>query len=445
MVTKYTLAAAFALTATPTVIAVPQAGTPGPQSAMSALEEAPPEAGAPGGVGLALKAAKILAVPLEGQQVYDRAVVLVRDGKIEAVGTAASIEIPEGYEVRDLGERWLMPGMLDLHAHVGGTFDINDAVYLANTGLRAKTAAIPSNPALDIALAAGVTTVLFIPGSATNVGGEGLLMKTGPDTWEGSLVSDPGGMKVAQWGNPERWLFGVGKSFENYTIREILRRGAVYGDAWKAFDEGAGPEPDKDPQFEIFRFLRNGQAPIAVHTQVHQVVLATIKIIKQELGYDVFIDHGTFDGWRAGGVAAENGVNAILGPRNVSMPNRGTLNWVGDNPERAQGVAAGYYERGHRMIGFNTDSPVIPQEELQLQAAMGARFGLPDTSLETVRGLTIVPAVTVGAGDRLGSIEVGKDADILVIDGHPADPRTTVFEAYIDGALLYDSEERRLW
>ncbi|MHC4376171.1 MAG: amidohydrolase family protein [Planctomycetota bacterium] len=389
--------------------------------------------------GVVIDAAKILCCELEGRQVVNNGRVLIVEDQIVAVGSRSEIEIPEGFEHVDYGNNWLMPGMVDLHCHVGGTFDINDMVYQANPGLRAKTAVIPGNDSLKRALASGVTSVLFIPGSGTNVGGQGLLFKTAQDRYEDAIIRDPGGLKIAQWGNPERWTIGVGKTFHNYTIREILRRGKAYHQRRKANPDGL-----PDPQLEVFETLFDLDAQIAVHTQVHQVVLSTIQIIKIEMGLDVFIDHGTFDGWRAGAVAWKHGVNAILGPRNQTAPGR-FLGWVGDNPERMQGVAAGYHDMGHRMIGFNTDSPVIPQEELQLQAAMGARFGLPDNNLETVRGLTVVPAATVGMTGKIGSIQPGADADIVVISGHPADPRSAVQAVYVDGAKHYDAEERRLW
>ncbi len=400
--------------------------------------------------GLALVADKVLTVELDGRQFIDHGVVLIQNGKILEVGRQGEIAIPDGFEVRDVGTDWLMPGMIDLHCHIGGTFDINDTVYLANPGVRASTAVIPANQMLDRALASGVTSVLFIPGSGSNVGGQGVLFKTAPELYEQALIRDPGGLKIAQWGNPEGWTIRPSKTFENYTIREILTRGKAYGERWREYEESGGAEsggdaPQVDLQLEVFRPLVKGEAQIAVHTQIFQVVLATLDIIKRELGFDVFIDHGTFDGWRAGGIAAELGVNAILGPRNVSMPNPGVRAWVGDNPERAQGVAAGYHDMGLRRIGFNTDSPVIPQEELQLQAGMGARFGLPDQGLETVRGLTIIPAVTIGMGERLGSLSAGFDADVVVINGPPSDPRSAVQTVYVNGQQVYSADEERLW
>jgi imidazolonepropionase-like amidohydrolase len=98
------------------------------------------------------------------------------------------------------------------------------------------------------------------------------------------------------------------------------------------------------------------------------------------------------------------------------------------------------------MIGFNTDAPVIPAEELQLQAGMGGRYGMDFSNLEGVRGLTVVPAVTAGINHRVGSLEPGRDADILVISGDPADPRRWVERVLMDGKWVYDSKnERRIW
>jgi len=396
--------------------------------------------------GLAIKARKALTVPLEGPQFIDNAVMLVKNGKIEAIGPASTTAIPLGYEVMDVGERWLMPGMIDLHSHIAGTFDINDTVYLTNPGLRAHASVIPKNPSLQRAVAGGVTSILFIPGSGSNVGGWGVLMKTGHDKYEENLIRNPGSLKLAQAGNPEGFLFGVGRSFMNWNTRNTFQRGVAYAKQWEAFDNGSGPKPERDLQFDIVNSLYKNETQISTHTQIYQVVNATLTIIAQELKLPVYIDHGTFDGHRAAPRAKELGVSAILGPRSIDVPTAGFVRWSGSNPEKIGGVAAGYQEKGMTMIGFNTDAPVIPQEELSLQASMAVRYGFKYDELQTVRGLTIIPAVTAGIGDRLGSLEVGKDADILIVTGDPADPRTSIEGVLIDGKKVYDPlENRRRW
>jgi imidazolonepropionase-like amidohydrolase len=391
--------------------------------------------------GLAIKAAKVLAVPVEGLQVIDNGVVLIKDGRIEAVGPAATTPVPEGWELIDVGERWLAPGMIDLHNHVaGGLGDLNDMVYLTNPGLRASSTITPLNSYVRRALGGGVTSVLLIPGSGTNVGGQGVLVKLGHQRYEDGEIRNPGSLKLAQAGNPERYLFGVGRSFMNWNTRNTFRRGVTYAKRWAAYERDGGEAPEVDPQFEVFRPLYAKQAQVSTHTQMYQVVMMTVLMIKQELGIDVYIDHGTFDGWRAAPLAEEAKVPAILGPRNIDVPTRNFIDWTGSNPERIQGVAAGYQEMGHTMIGFNTDAPVIPAEELFFQASMAVRYGFRWDELQSVRGLTIIPALAAGIADRVGSLEVGKDADILIISGDPADPRMSVEAVFVDGKRVYDAD-----
>lgn len=407
------------------------------------LEKSEPAAGTAGGAGLALRARKVLTASWDGERVVDNGLVLVRDGKIEAVGRASEVEIPIGYEIRDLGDDWLMPGMIDLHSHVGGGFGINDTVYPTNPELRVHCSVIPHNRYLRRAIAGGVTTILYIPGSGSNSGGQGVLLKTGLEHYEDALVRDPGSLKVAQWGNPEGWTVGVGKSFENYSLRRMFQRGLAYARRWEQFEKTQGEAPERDIQWDLFRALAAKQTQVSVHTQVYQVVLATCTMIRGEFGLDVYIDHGSMDGWRVGALAQEMGVQAMLGPRNVDFPNDRLIRWVGVAPERAQGIAAGYQSEGLQMIGFNTDAPVMPQEELFLQAGCALRYGFEGENMQAVLGLTIVPAMTAGIADRLGSLEVGKDADILVISGDPADPRSSIESVFIEGHEVYDPQTER--
>jgi imidazolonepropionase-like amidohydrolase len=413
-------------------------------------------AGEVGGVGLAIRAAKIITLKAH-RPVIDGGMMLVRDGRIEAVGERAEIVVPADYEAVDVGDNWLMPGMIDLHSHIGqggGAFEnlsgVNDSVFLTNPGLRASSLVRADNPLFRRGVAGGVTSVLFIPGSGSNIGGQGVLLKIGRAGYEAAELRNPGSLKLAQAGNPEGWTVGVGRSFMNWNTRNTLRRGRAYADAWTAWRAGSGPQPGLDPQFEVFRDLFAGRTQVSTHTQGLQVVLMTIMMVKVEFGLDVYIDHGSFDGYRTAELAEEQGVPAILGPRAVSV----SIPRFVDQDGAVLGLAAQYQARGHTAIGFNTDCvndgtplptrggalSIPPQEELSLQAAMAVRYGLEDDNLASIRGLTIVPARAAGLEHRLGSLEVGKDADILVLTGHPVDPRVRVERVFTDGREVYNAD-----
>ena len=423
--------------------------------ALQATTPTPPAAGEVGGPGLAIHAAKILTCAWETNDVFDNGVLLVKDGKIQAVGRARDVQVPEGYEVLDVGERWLAPGMIDLHCHAAGASlfppqgvnDLNDLVYLANPGLRASAAVEPRVFDMEMGLAGGVTAALYIPGSGSNIGGAGVLIKAGFDEYQDLLIRDPGSMKLAQFGNPESWAMGVGMTMEQWNTRHTMKRGIAYAKRWDAFEKGEGPEPRREIQFDLYRDLFKREVAISTHTQVYQVVLMTITMVAQELELPVFLDHSSVGGWRTGALAKAEGVPAIVGPRSIDhVFNRRTMDWHRNGHEGVRGLAAGYQAAGMDMVGFNTDSPFIKEEELLVNASMGVRYGLDDSGLAALRGLTIVPARAAFIDDEVGSLEVGKDADILVSRGYAADHRTAIDTVFVDGVRVYDAErDGRRW
>jgi imidazolonepropionase-like amidohydrolase len=220
----------------------------------------------------------------------------------------------------------------------------------------------------------------------------------------------------------------------------------AYGKRWLAYEKDGGPRPERNFDLDVFPELAAKRTQVSTHTQMFQVVLRTITMLRLEFGLDCYIDHGEMAGYRAAELARDSGVQAIIGPREVEVPTQQFIAWTGANPEALLGIGAEYQKRGMKMIGFNTDAPVIPAEELQLQAGMAGHYGMDFSKLEGVRGLTIIPAKTAGIDQRIGSLEPGKDADVLVISGDPADPRKWVEKVLSDGKWVYDSnKERRLW
>lgn len=403
-------------------------GLAGPLAA--AADTAPPSGGT-----FAIRASKALLCELDGRQAIDGALVLIDEGRIAAVEAEHDLELPEGTPVLDAGASWVMPGMIDLHSHVGGPRGYNDAVFQVNSGLRVSSTAIAGNARLRRPLAAGITTILYIPGSATNVGGQGVLLKTRPGSFEEILVRDPGSLKIAQGDNPKRWGYRMNRALMNHHIRTALRQGSAYAERWEAYEQGEAERPERRLHLDVYRDLRSEEIAISTHTQYFQVVLATLRILRMEFGFPTFIDHGSFDSWLLGGVAERIGVPAILGPREVMWPtNPGRFPVDG----RAEGCAWGFQQQGVSLIGFNTDAPVLPQEELPLQSAMGVRYGFDNSRMGAVRGLTIVPATVCGVGDDLGSLEAGKVADLVVLTGDPSDPRTSVQWVWVEGELVYE-------
>ncbi|MBL8747949.1 MAG: amidohydrolase family protein [Planctomycetes bacterium] len=371
-------------------------------------------------------AARILpgdAAPLDG------AVLLERAGKIVAIGPRATTPIPTDATVVDHGDAWLCPGFVDLHHHVaGGGGDINDMTMPLNAELRTVDVVKPTEVEIRRAAAGGVTTTLFIPGSGTNIGGFGVLLKM---RWGAPLdrlvVREIGAMKVAQGFNPERRSgdLGLTRMGSSELLTQLLLRAKAYAAAWRAFDAGTGPRPRFEAALENLRQVFDKKVPVLIHTAGARDCIATARMFQDVFDVRMILSHGCFDGWVAAAALAKRKTPVNLGPRMYEFDPYG----------RFQGTCQAYWDAGCRDISLNTDAPVVAAEELQLQAAMAVRLGLPwDVAF---RGLTIQPAIQIGIADRTGSLAVGKDADFQVTAGDPLDPRHQPLAVYIEGTLVH--------
>jgi imidazolonepropionase-like amidohydrolase len=382
---------------------------------------------------IALLVGKIL--PAVGDPI-DNGVILVADGKIEKLGKRSEVEIPAGYEVMDHSDKFAMPGIVETHCHIAGSGDLNDMVYQTNPDLRVVDQVVPNNEDLKNAVAGGVTTVCYIPGSGTNMGGWGAIVKTGPGRLEDVLVRFPGCLKIAQAGNPERrdGTLGSGRIGMNYMIRSELEAGRQYVKAWDDYDAGKTSEaPPLDLRLEYFKPLFHREIPLVVHTQAYQVIQSSLRILHDEMGLKPIIAHACFDSYKIAEEVNKRGIPVISGPRGF---------WYERDDGAIHGIVAEFDKAGTSWLGVNTDSPVIPQEELPFQASMGVRFGWNED--EALQGLTIAPARALMIDKRVGSLEPGKDADIVISTGSILDPRHFVTKVLIDGKVVYDiSKDRR--
>ncbi len=372
-------------------------------------------------------------VPIDGP-VVDGGTVLVRAGRIEAVG--AGVAVPDGAEVVDCAGRWVLPGFLDAHVHLGvheegEGRDGNDTGELTDPStpqVRALDAVNPADVGFADALAAGVLAVNVNPGSGNAIGGQTVALRCWGRTVEEMLLRAPSGMKSALGENPKRTYGDKGRLPSTRlgtaaVIRAALAAAADY-DAKRRLDD-EGRRPDRDLGLEALAMVLRREIPWRQHCHRADDIATALRLAK-EFGYDLVLDHGT-EAHLLADVIAERGVPVLIGPlmtsrskvelRQRSLRNPGLL------------AAAGV------EISIVTDHPVVPVNFLVLQAILAVKEGLdPEVAL---RSLTLHPARVMGVLDRLGSLTAGKDADIVVWSGDPLDIRSRVLAAWVAGRLAF--------
>jgi imidazolonepropionase-like amidohydrolase len=386
-------------------------------------DERPPAVatlGAGGEGALAIAVGKLLTLD-DQRSVHDPGLVLIDGGKIRYAGPP--IEVPPGYERLVVSELWAWPGMVDLHTHIhsAGWHDLNDTVHPLNPGLRVRPALDPWDERLEHARAAGVTTLFGIPGSGSSNGGFGVVYKPLRDGgYEGVVLRDPGGMKIAQNFNPQRYGGDLGASWCGlaWTLEELNDRVAAQVRAGQPVDW----------QLQDLAQVHEGDLPVLIHCASAEGVADAVRMWKLRYGAEAVVSHGCWDGWYAAPFAAATGTPCNLGPR---IANLQAMRREG----RVVGIAAEYEAVDVPQVSLNTDSPIVPEEELFLQGTVSARLGAEPYAM--LEALTRNPAGSFLLASRVGSLEAGRDADLVLTSGDPLDPRSRIEYVFIDGRLQY--------
>ncbi len=374
-------------------------------------------------------------VPVSGDPV-DGGTIVMAGSRIVAVG-GVDTEVPEGTEVVDAAGRWVVPGFVDAHTHLGvheeaegwAGQDTNEMTDPVTAQVRALDAVNPADTAFRDALAGGVLTVNVMPGSGNVIGGLAVALRCAGRTVDEMVLRHPSGMKSALGENPKR-VYGEQKKTPSTrlgtaaVIRGALVRAQNYVNSFEAREDGK-PEPDRDLQLEALAMVLRREIPWRQHCHRADDI-ATAMRIADEFGYDLVIDHGT-EGHVVADLIAARGTPVVIGPlfttrskvelRERSLANPGKLD--------AAGV----------RIAITTDHPVVPINFLVHQATLAVKEGLdPAVAL---RAITLTPAQVLGVDDRLGSLEVGKAATLCVWSGDPLDVMSRVERSYVDGAQVY--------
>ena len=376
-------------------------------------------------------------VPVEGEPL-EGATVLTEHGRITAVG---DVDVPAGAQVVDCTGRWLLPGFLDAHTHLGtheegegwAGNDTNEMTDPVTPQVRALDAINPSDLGFADALAGGVLTVNVNPGSGNPIGGQTVALRVWGRRVDEMVLRSPSGLKSALGENPKR-VYSDKKAMPSTrlgtaaVLRTTFAKARDY-DAKLAAWDGEGAAPERDLGLEAMAMVLRGEIPWRQHCHRADDISTALRIA-EEFGYPLVVDHGT-EAHLLADVLAERGVPVLIGPlmtsrskvelRQRSLRNPGLL------------AAAGV------ELSIITDHPVVPIGFLVLQAALAVKEGLdPVTAL---RAITINPAKVMGVADRLGSIEAGKDAELVIWSGDPLDPRERVLSAWSQGRECYRYDE----
>lgn len=382
-----------------------------------------------------LKNGKI--IPVVGEEFVGD--IAIDNGKIVAM--CASLEYPEA-EVINMSGCTLIPGIVDAHCHIGMFedgmgFEGDDGNEYSNPvtpELRAIDAINPYDRCFREAVMGGVTSVVTGPGSANVLGGQFVAMKTAGTRVEDMVIREPIAMKAAFGENPKRVYSGSKTFYTRMTVASTLRKTLIetleYDRKLKEAENDDSKKPTYDFKLEAMLPIVRRELPLKIHAHRADDILTAIRIAK-EFNLRITLDHFT-EGYliinRIKDDLKELDAGVIVGPllsdrskielRNLSMTAPRTL-----------------YENGIKFA-MMTDHPVIPEQYLSVCAALAVREGLPEKA--ALESITINAAEIVGIGDRVGSLEVGKDADIAVYYGHPFDFRARCVMTIVNGEIVFD-------
>ena len=374
---------------------------------------------------------------MAGREFANGSVLIGDDGKIIAVGEA--VEAPEGTLVIDAQGRLVTPGCVDAHCHIGldneavgwEGRDYNEIVEPITPQMRAIDSIYPQDEAFPNAIRGGVTTACTGPGSANVIGGTFTVIKLVGNRVDNMIVKDPIAMKCAFGENPKR-CYGQGSKKSPMTRMAVaaLLRETLFKTRRYMEDKAAGKNPPFDMKLEAMEPVLRGEIPLKCHAHRADDILTAIRVAK-EFGVKMTMDHCT-DGEVIAGELAKEGFPAFVGP---SLGGKSKIEL-----QNKSFTTPGVLAKAGVKVSIITDAPVIPLQNLPMCAGLAAGAGLPME--EAWKAITINPAESLGIADRVGSLEPGKDGDVVI---WTADPLTTIGgEAYItvvDGKVVYSAEE----
>jgi imidazolonepropionase-like amidohydrolase len=387
------------------------------------------------------------------QGTLEDGVVVFEKGKITRVGSRGEVEIPADAEVRDVSGRIVIPGLVDTHSHVGiyprpavpAHRDGNDMAKPVQPQLRALDAIWEDDPGIRMATAGGITTANVMPGSGTVVSGQTAYVKFRGNSIEEMLIADAGsesddeikgGMKMANGENPKRR--GAAKFQAPATRmgiaalqRDLFVRAREYQEKWQRHRAKKKSGKDSEPpprslELEPIVQILEGRRTVHHHTHRSDDILTVLRL-QREFGFDLVLQHAS-EAWKVADEIAAAGV-----PVSIIM-----LDSPGGKLEasRYRLDYGAVLEKAGVRVAIHTDDFITPSRLFLRSGGLAIRGGMSEEG--ALRGLTLEPARMMRLDDRIGSIEEGKDADLVVLSGDPFSVYTQVLETWIEGERVFD-------
>jgi len=363
--------------------------------------------------------------------------VYIRDGKIAAVAEAVSV--PAGATVIDAQGKYLTPGIVDSHSHIALDDDVNEATSPVTPQMIMKDAFDYQDKAIYRALAGGVTTSLLLHGSANMIGGQAVVIKHKFGDKRDQLLfpSAPGSIKFASGENPKRVYGGRDQlpstRMGNFAVQraalveaqDYMKEWDVYNDKVRRGDKDASP-PKHDLKLEALADVLRGKLMVQIHCYRSDEMLTEMAMAK-EFGYNLRAFHHALEAYKIADQLAANNVGIAT-----------FADWWGYKNEAWDAIpwnAVMAMRKGVR-VAIKSDSEDYTRR-LNQEAAKTIRYG-GATEEEALKMITINPAWIIGVDDRVGSIDVGKDADLVIWDGHPLSSTGVPSKVLIDGEVYFD-------
>lgn len=360
-----------------------------------------------------------------------KADILLADGKIAAIGSG--LTAPADAAVFDADGLEVYPGFVDAHTHIGldgygigyEGCDYNEMNDIWTPQLRAIDGINPRDPSLGDARRAGVTCVCTGPGSANVLGGTFLAMKTVGDRVDNMVVRDPVAMKCAFGENPKRCYRDKCDSTRMSTaafLRGALMQARDYGARKQAANGDVTKMPAYNQKLEALLPVLAREIPLKAHAHQANDIFTALRIAR-EFNLRLTLEHVTEGHLIVDELAKEKDVPMAVGP-SLTFASKYEL-------QNKSWATPGVLAKAGCHVSIITDNSVIPQQYLPLCAGMAIKAGMDP--FDALKAITLNPAEHIGVADRVGSLEVGKDADVVITAGSPYEVMTPVKAVFIDG------------